>query len=91
MNQSLTALLSKFKLGLGMEPMPIELGGYYQCKGDKKTIMVNNALPYDKKVEICYELVFKHCLDEKNVSFIPCYLLEQPTYSSVHLQKEAAS
>ncbi|MBC8079824.1 MAG: hypothetical protein H7X86_05740 [Gorillibacterium sp.] len=91
MNESLTALLSKFKLDLGTEPLPIELGGYYHRKGNKKHIIVNNALPYDKKIEICYELVFKHCLDEKGISFIPCYLSEETTYKGLYRKRGAAS
>lgn len=82
MNESLSLLLTKFKLQLETEAMPPELGGFYRCMDGKKQIVVNDSLPYDRKVEICFELIFKHCLDDRNLAFIPCYLLEEVSQQS---------
>lgn len=77
MNESLSLLLTKFRLQLETEIMPPELGGFYRCMDGKKQIVVNDTLSYDQKVDICFELIFKHCLDDRNLPFIPHYLFEE--------------
>ena len=78
MNRSLSLLLEKFHLRLEAEQMPPELGGFYRCTDGVKKIIVNDELMYDHKVEICFTLIFQHCLDARNSSFIPFFLEDEP-------------
>jgi hypothetical protein len=71
MNHTLTHLLDKFNFELAQDNLPPELGGFYKRNGEGKSLVVNQVLPYEKKIEICFELIFRHCLDDCDQVYIP--------------------
>ncbi|WP_040948420.1 hypothetical protein [Gorillibacterium massiliense] len=86
MNQSLSLLLTIFDLQLEAEHMPPQLGGFYRNRDGVKKIIVNDDLPYEQKVDICFHLIFQHCLDDVNKSFIPYYLMDNPDDDPYNMQ-----
>jgi hypothetical protein len=77
MDKTLNNLITKFNMAVEQQELPAELGGYFFKEADMKKLVVNQALKYELKIHICFELVFKHCLDERNSTYIPYMLIEE--------------
>lgn len=70
MNDCLHNLLTQFQIELELQTLPETIGGYYTYGFGLKRLVVNKDLPFAERLNVCFELIFKHCLDEHESTFI---------------------
>lgn len=88
MNNVLTDLLDRFQIELEFQNMPDTIGGYYTCGLGARRLVVNWRLPFPERLNACFELIFKYCLEERECSFI-LYDLSQKDFVCVPMSQGA--